>query len=95
MPSPPFMVAIPTCRPNWPANSCWKSANPNRTARILTRREHEILLLVAQGLSNLDIAATLHLAEKTIKHHMTALMRKLGVRNRVEAALYAQRNTLA
>jgi len=60
----------------------------------LTDREQGILRLVAEGLPNKEIAARLDLAEKTVKHHMTALMRKLGVRSRVEAALFAHRHGL-
>jgi len=57
----------------------------------LTEREHQILELVAGGLSNKEIGAQLHLTEKTVKHHMTNILQKLQVRNRVEAALLAQR----
>lgn len=55
----------------------------------LTRREEEILELVAKGQSNKEVASMLHLQEKTIKHYMTVIMGKLHVRNRVEAALIA------
>ena len=57
----------------------------------LTDREHEILQRVAGGLSNKEIGQQLHLSEKTVKHYMTNILQKLQVRNRVEAALLAQR----
>ncbi|MGB8645203.1 MAG: response regulator transcription factor [Anaerolineae bacterium] len=57
----------------------------------LSQREHEILELVAAGKSNKEIGYQLHLAEKTVKHHMTNILQKLQVRNRVEAALLAVR----
>ncbi|MGI8588145.1 MAG: response regulator [Chloroflexia bacterium] len=57
----------------------------------LTEREHEILEGVAGGLSNKEIGQRLHLSEKTVKHYMTNILQKLQVRNRVEAALLAQR----
>jgi two-component system, NarL family, nitrate/nitrite response regulator NarL len=57
----------------------------------LTEREHEILGLVADGLSNKEIGQRLHLSEKTVKHHMTNILQKLQVRNRVEAAMLSQR----
>lgn len=57
----------------------------------LTSREHEVLILVARGLSNREVGQELKLAEKTIKHYMTAIMQKLNVRSRVEAALLAQK----
>ncbi|RRH95983.1 DNA-binding response regulator [Mesorhizobium tamadayense] len=53
----------------------------------LTGREAEILRLVAEGLSNKEVAARLSLQEKTVKHHMTRVLAKLNVRNRTEAAL--------
>ncbi len=56
----------------------------------LTEREREVLAHVAGGLSNKEVAARLHLSEKTVKHYMTILMEKLGVRNRTEAALLAR-----
>jgi DNA-binding NarL/FixJ family response regulator len=55
----------------------------------LTDREREVLELVAEGHSNKEVARHLYLSEKTIKHHMTNILSKLQVRNRVEAALIA------
>ena len=57
----------------------------------LTDREREVLQLVAEGLSNQEIAHRLGLAEKTIKHYMTNILGKLQVRSRVEAALLVAR----
>lgn len=57
----------------------------------LTDREREVLELVAAGGSNKEIGRHLHLAEKTVKHYMTNILHKLQVRNRVEAALLAER----
>jgi DNA-binding NarL/FixJ family response regulator len=56
----------------------------------LTERERQILELVAKGQSNKEVARELDLAEKTVKHHMTNVLEKLQVRNRVEAALLAR-----
>ena len=53
----------------------------------LTERQTEILRLVAEGLSNKEVALRLDLQEKTVKHHMTGVLSKLNVRNRTEAAL--------
>ncbi|MBN9220094.1 MAG: response regulator transcription factor [Mesorhizobium sp.] len=55
--------------------------------RQLTARQTEILRLVAEGLSNKEVALRLELQEKTVKHHMTGVLSKLSVRNRTEAAL--------
>jgi DNA-binding NarL/FixJ family response regulator len=55
----------------------------------LTKREEDILRLVAQGLSNREVGQSLDLQEKTVKHYMTAILQKLHVRNRVEAAMLA------
>ena len=57
----------------------------------LTDREREVLGLVAEGMSNYQVGQRLGLAEKTVKHYMTGVLNKLGVRSRVEAALLAAR----
>lgn len=62
---------------------------PKRRDDGLTPREVEILLLVARGASNKDIAAQLFLSEKTVRNHVERTYAKLGVNNRVGASLYA------
>jgi len=62
-----------------------------KTARDLTCREEEIFGCVSRGMSNKEIAKSLNCTERTIKHHMTNIMQKLNVRNRVEAALKSVR----
>ncbi len=57
----------------------------------LTDRERQILEYVAAGQSNREVAQQLYLSEKTVKHYMTNILQKLHVRNRVEAALVAQK----
>lgn len=59
----------------------------------LTEREGQILAQVARGLTNKEIARALSLSEKTVKHHMTNVMQKLHVRNRVEAAMMYRKQT--
>jgi DNA-binding NarL/FixJ family response regulator len=58
---------------------------------VLTDRELTILKLVAEGLSNLDIANRLFVTEQTVKFHLSNIYRKLGVGNRTEATRYAYR----
>ncbi|MEU2553960.1 response regulator [Streptomyces sp. NPDC014684] len=62
-----------------------------RTLDRLTERERHVLLLVAEGLSNGDIAARMHLSTGTVKDHVSAILTKLEVGGRVQAALLAQR----
>lgn len=54
---------------------------------VLSKREEDILALVAQGKSNKEVGRLLDLQEKTVKHYMTSILQKLQLRNRVEAAL--------
>jgi DNA-binding CsgD family transcriptional regulator/Tfp pilus assembly protein PilF len=56
---------------------------------VLTAREREILRLVAQGLSNPQIATRLFISARTAEHHVGAILRKLGVKRRSEAAVFA------
>jgi two-component system, NarL family, nitrate/nitrite response regulator NarL len=53
----------------------------------LTSREEEIFALVAQGMSNKEVARSFKCTERTVKHHMTNIMQKLNVRNRVQAVM--------
>ncbi|MEV7245853.1 MULTISPECIES: response regulator transcription factor [unclassified Streptomyces] len=62
-----------------------------RTIERLTERERHVLLLVAEGLSNGDIASRMHLSTGTVKDHVSAILTKLEVGGRVQAALLAQR----
>lgn len=60
---------------------------------VLTQREREILALLGLGIMNREIAKKTGLSEKTVATHVAALIAKLGVRGRVEAALMARRQT--
>jgi DNA-binding NarL/FixJ family response regulator len=55
----------------------------------LTAREEEVLVTVARGLTNAEIASELHISLSTVKTHLASLMNKLGARNRVEIAMWA------
>jgi DNA-binding NarL/FixJ family response regulator len=60
----------------------------------LTERERDVLRLVSQGRGNLEIAKELGISEQTVKTHVSSLLEKLGVHNRIQAAVYAVRNGL-
>ena len=62
---------------------------PAQPIEPLTSREEQVLLPVAQGRTNSEIAADLHISPSTVKTHLASLMRKLGARNRVELAMWA------
>ena len=62
--------------------------------RDLTARELEVLAEVATGKSNNEIADALMLSEKTVRNHVSAILSKLGLSNRIEAATYAVRNNI-
>ena len=69
------------------------SGPPPQSAH-LTAREREVLAEVARGRSNREIARVLGLAEKTVKTHVSAILTKLGLQDRTQAALYAVRSGL-
>ena len=56
----------------------------------LHHREEQIVSGLLKGLTNREIGVTLSISEKTVKHYMTAILQKLHVRNRVEAAMLAR-----
>jgi two-component system nitrate/nitrite response regulator NarL len=64
-------------------------------AEPLTKRETEVLQMVAQGKSNQEIAQALVISESTVKNHLRNILGKLHLRNRIEAAVYAVRKGLA
>jgi DNA-binding NarL/FixJ family response regulator len=71
--------------------SARRAATP---AEALSEREREVLLMVAEGLPNKVIAQRLSISEKTVKAHLTSVFRQIGVTDRTQAALWAERRGL-
>jgi DNA-binding NarL/FixJ family response regulator len=70
-------------------------ARSDAGAADLSDREREVLRCVAQGLPNKLIARSLGISEKTVKAHLTSIFQRIGVTDRTQAALWAQRSGLA
>ena len=71
-----------------------RAANPP-VAGAITAREIKVLRLIAEGLSNHDIANKLFISKPTVRTHVSNILRKLYLDNRTQAALYALRKGLA
>ena len=67
-------------------------SDPGEPFHPLSAREMEVLSCVTQGMSNKEIAAMLGISHQTVKNHVTAILRKLGVEDRTQAAVYALRH---
>ncbi|HHV47078.1 MAG TPA: response regulator transcription factor [Tissierellia bacterium] len=68
----------------------------NRLKKIesLTNREYEVLTLIAEGLNNKEIADKLFISEKTVKNHVSSILKKLDVNDRIQAAIFAFKNNI-
>lgn len=65
-----------------------RAAAADQRAQSLTEREQQVLELIAEGCTNREIGAQLHLAEKTIKNYVSSLFDKLGLQHRTQAAMF-------
>jgi DNA-binding NarL/FixJ family response regulator len=72
-----------------PENSSLSSAPPPSNLAELTLREQDVLRLIASGASNREIAQQLYISEGTVKNHVTNILGRLGLRDRTQAAIYA------
>jgi two-component system, NarL family, response regulator DevR len=75
-----------------------RKADPNSDIpgfKDLSEREREVLLLVAEGMTNLEIAERLVLSPHTVRNHVSNILTKLGLRRRSDAAVFAERHNLA
>lgn len=70
------------------------STSTNRVSAGLTERELEVLQLASQGLTNSEIAHRLFISDGTVKNHISSILSRLGLRDRIQAIIYAKENGL-
>jgi DNA-binding NarL/FixJ family response regulator len=78
--------------------TAWMATRPRSGTscqRRLIQREAKVLALLAHGLSNREIATRLVISAKTVEHHVSQILSKLGLRSRAEAAAYAASHTMS
>ena len=85
-PARPRARILARATPAWPAVRTPRAAD---AMAALSPREQEVLQRLRTGSSNAEIAADLHNSVRTIEHHVSAILAKLGLRSRAEAAVYA------
>lgn len=68
--------------------------NDNCKKTTLTKRENEILKMIAAGYLNKEIGSELNISERTVKNHVSSLFKKIGVSDRTQAAVYAIKNNM-
>ncbi|ADL07151.1 response regulator [Thermosediminibacter oceani] len=66
----------------------------SRASRPLTAREKEVMAYIAEGMSNIEISEKLGISEKTVKNHVSSILRKLNLMDRTQVAVYALKNNL-
>ncbi len=71
-----------------------KREDDNDKSKDITKREKQILINIALGKSNKDIADAFDISERTVKNHITSLFKKIGVEDRTQAAVFAIRNNI-
>ncbi|SCY05108.1 response regulator [Alkaliphilus peptidifermentans] len=69
-------------------------SNKHSSSNKLTRREYEVLTLIADGLNNKEIAGSLYISEKTVKNHVSNIFKKINVNDRTQAAIYAYKQNI-
>jgi DNA-binding NarL/FixJ family response regulator len=90
----PFSPPIATLMLEWLHGSMQAIDLPEDGVPELTARELEVLCMIAAGKENAEIAETLVISQHTVKNHVSSVLAKLGVDNRIQAAVYAVRKRL-